>query len=217
MAVNKKNINVPVGEIHREGIVGHDCKRENAPGVVICHPHPQFGGSMDNNVVGALFDEFVNHGYVALAFNFRGVGQSGGYYEDGQGEIEDVLGAVGWLNRFSKTKGHGIGLLGYSFGAWVGLQAAVREPRIQCAGAVAPPSGMFSFNFLNQYSGPLFIVSGDQDSFCPVDSREELLARLSGHKDWNLLAGGDHFFFNREQETARYLCNHFMKHLPPSA
>ncbi len=214
MTLNKENINIPVGEIHLEGIVGHDLQSETAPGVVICHPHPQFGGSMDNNVVWALFNEFVGRGFIVLAFNFRGVGRSGGCHDDGKGEIEDVLGAVDWLDRYPKTKGFGIGLLGYSFGAWVGLQAAVREPRIQCAGAVAPPSGMFPFDFLSHYTGSLFIVSGDQDSFCPADRKDELLARLSGQKAWDLLAGVDHFFFNREKEAACYLCDHFFKHLP---
>ena len=74
MTVQGRDVKIPVGEIFLEAKLGCDEQTSTGPGVVICHPHPQFGGSMDNNVVWALCDAFVERGYVAVAFNFRGVG-----------------------------------------------------------------------------------------------------------------------------------------------
>jgi len=214
MTLERKRINIPVGNFELEGKIGYKKAVESAPGIIICHPHPQFGGSMDNNVVWALFETFAGQGYVVLAFNFRGVGLSGGYYEEGKGEIQDVTAAVDWLSEYPMTKGCGIGLTGYSFGAWVGLQSAVKESRIQCLGAVAPPVAMYSFEFMAQYQCPLFIVSGSQDSFCPADQKEVLLSQAGGKRDWRILSGTDHFFINYEKEAAQYLCDHFLECLP---
>ena len=94
MTIRKRDVRIPVGEIHLQGILGYEDEQAAGPGVLICHPHPQYGGSMDNNVVWALFDVFTRRGYVAVAFNFRGVGRSGGRHEDGEGEILDVKGVL---------------------------------------------------------------------------------------------------------------------------
>ena len=178
MTLIKKAVDIPVGDIMLEGMVGYKEKTKTAPGIIICHPHPQFGGSMNNNVVWALFEKFAVLGYVVLAFNFRGVGRSGGTYGEGKGEVDDVIGSVNWLTRFPQSSGTRLGLLGYSFGARVGLQAAAKEPRIQCCGAIAPPLAMFSFDSMDQYERPTFVVSGKKDTFCPFDQTSELLAKL---------------------------------------
>lgn len=217
MAVHRKNVTFPVGEIQLEGLVGYDTKTKKAPGVVICHPHPQMGGSMDNNVVYALFDAFAERGYVAFAFNFRGAGRSGGHHEGGEGEINDVVGALDWLEGFERTRGCDLGFLGYSFGAWVGLQAVVRlGDRVKCAGAVAPPLGMYSFDFLEPYLGHFFFVLGDQDPFCQVENKGILMAGPEGKREGRVIVGTDHFFQSREKEAADYLCDGFLKVLPPA-
>ena len=215
MTVQVRDVKIPVGEIHLEAKLGCDEQTATGPGVVICHPHPQFGGSMDNNVVWALCDAFVERGYVAVAFNFRGVGSSEGQHEDGEGEILDVLGVLNWLEELPETKGFGLGVLGYSFGAWVGLRAAVRDARVRCVGAVAPPLAMYSFSFLKDLSEPLFVVSGGQDAFCPSDRKEALCSELANEVSWKILEGTDHFFGGREKEAAGYLVDGFRRHLPP--
>lgn len=215
MGGEREEVRIPAGEIQLEAVLGTAGRAERAPGVLICHPHPQFGGSMDNNVVRALFDTFVKHGYVAVAFNFRGVGRSGGRYGEGEGEVRDVAAVLDWLEKRPETRGCGLGLLGYSFGAWVGLRASVRDRRVRCAGAVAPPLALYSFAFLKDLSVPLFVVSGDLDPFCPAESREVLCSDLPDTVGWRVLDGADHFFWNREEEGARHLLDGFAKHLPP--
>lgn len=215
MTVRLRDVKIPVGEISLEAKLVCDEHTSTGPGVVICHPHPQYGGSMENNVVWALRDAFVEHGYVAVVFNFRGVGSSGGRHEDGEGEVLDVLGVLDWLEALPETKGFGLGVLGYSFGAWVGLRAAVRDARVRCVGAVAPPLAMYSFSFLKDLSAPLFVVSGGQDAFCPSAGKEALCSELTKELNWKILEGADHFFRNCEKEAAGHLADGFGRHLPP--
>ena len=196
MSVFRTNVTFPVGEIQLEGVLGYHKNTEEAPGVVICHPHPQMGGSMDNNVVYALFDEFVEQGYVSLAFNFRGAGRSEGQHEGGEGEMKDVEGALQYLKALDKTGSSGLGLLGYSF-------------------AVAPPLGILTFDFIERYPGPFFFVTGDRDTFCPVEGQESLLRGPEGMREGKVISGADHFFMGQEKEAARYLCEHFRRWLPP--
>ena len=215
MTVQARDVRIPVGEISLEAKLGFDEQRSTGPGVVICHPHPRFGGSMENNVVWALCDAFVERGCVAVAFNFRGVGSSGGRHEDGEGEILDVQGVLDWLEASPETKGFGLGVLGYSFGAWVGLRAAVRDARVRCVGAVAPPLAMYSFSFLKDLSAPLFVVSGGRDAFCPSDGKDALCSEVPHEVNWKVLEGADHFFWNCEKEAAGYLADGFGRHLSP--
>jgi alpha/beta superfamily hydrolase len=213
MTVQARDVMIPVGEISLQGKLG--CRQNTAkgPAVVICHPHPQMGGTMDNNVVWALFDAFVERGYVAVAFNFRGVGSSGGRHEEGEGEVLDVLGVLDWLETLPETKGCGLGILGYSFGAWVGLRAAVRDDRVRCVGAVAPPLAMYSFSFLKELDRPLFVVSGGQDMFCPLEGKEALCSELAKEVNWKIVEGTDHFFWSSEKEAAGYLADGFDRFL----
>jgi hypothetical protein len=215
MKSRRQDVRIPAGEIRLEAAFGIAEAGARAPGVIICHPHPQFGGSMDNNVVWALFDTFVERGYAAVAFNFRGVGRSGGRYEEGEGEAGDVSAVLDWLDQRAEVRGLGLGVLGYSFGAWVGLRAALKDPRVRCMGAVAPPLAMYSFAFLKELRVPLFVVSGDRDPFCPAEGKGALGFHLPDRIAWKTLAGADHFFWNREKEAAECLAGEFEKCLAP--
>jgi alpha/beta superfamily hydrolase len=211
MKTSSENVTFPVEEIQLEGILGHSPGTENAPGVVICHPHPQMGGSMDNNVVHGLFDEFTRRGCTALAFNFRGTGASGGTHDGGEGEIRDVLAAMDYLKGLAPAGNRPLGLVGYSFGGWIALQAALRAGgEVLCAGAVAPPLAMLSFDFLSSHAGPLFFTWGDSDPYCPSAEAEKLISSPGTRREGTVITGTDHFFTGREQEAAGYLCDRFL-------
>src|SRR5512143_822587 len=107
---------------------------------VICHPHPLYGGSMDNNVVAALERSLQAAGYATLAFNFRGVGGSDGGYGDFDGECDDARAALAFLR--ARGGAPEIVLAGYSFGAMVALRVGWADAEVDRLIAVAPPLTM---------------------------------------------------------------------------
>ena len=146
---------------------------------------------MNNFVVGLLARAFADLGWSTLVFNFRGVGRSQGEFDQGQGEQDDVLAALGYLKSLEKTD---IILAGYSFGAWVNARAALREPAIQSSLLVSPPLAMMDFSFLEKDTKTKLIVSGDQDPFCSVADLTQTLQAIKAPPRLEIIPGADHFF-----------------------
>jgi alpha/beta superfamily hydrolase len=166
-------------------------------GVVICHPHPLFGGTMDSVVVGALFDVAGRKGHSALRFNFRGVGRSEGTHGEGRAEVRDVLGAIEHLKaECGCTK---VALAGYSFGAAVALNALAQSQAV-CFVAVALPTEMGREYYANlpvEVSVPALVAAGDTDEICRLEQVERIASFALPPKKV-LLRGCDHFFSNLE-------------------
>ena len=166
----------------------------NSKGVVVTHPHSQMGGSMENNVVEALVSAFHDHGYATLRFNFRGVGGSEGDFDDGEGEQDDVKGAIAFLNE----KGLGdITLAGYSFGAWVISRAVAGYDGLSDVILVSPPVDFVQFDFSHLTGRCGFIICGDRDQFCPLPSLEKIVKQVGCRLA--VVRGADHFYFGYEQ------------------
>ncbi|HOJ43284.1 MAG TPA: CocE/NonD family hydrolase, partial [Syntrophorhabdaceae bacterium] len=134
-------------------------EQETKKGVVICHPHPLYGGSMNNNVVNALENGFYERGFTTLKFNFRGVGRSEGVYDEGIGEMDDVICAVNFLKETLKDNAS-ILLAGYSFGAWVSIRAALELEGIDSMFIVAYPFSVYDSSPLKQFKGKMVFVAG---------------------------------------------------------
>jgi alpha/beta superfamily hydrolase len=158
------------------------------PGVVVAHPHPQRGGSMHNNVVVALCEGLHASGIASLRFNFRGVGGSGGTYDDGVGEQDDVLGALGYLVEQPGIAGDSIGLAGYSFGARVSLAVASDAPRVRALLCVAPP-----LREPVTVPCPFFVLVGDRDQNLSVGV-EAYASYLPDPTRLRVVQGTDHFW-----------------------
>ncbi len=163
---------------------------------VICHPHPQYGGDMDNAVVCAVAGALMDAGCATLRFNFRGVGASGGVYAGGVGEVEDVCAAVRYLQERSTSER--VTVAGYSFGAAVGLQAGCSMPQVDRLIAIAPPLTFFDLRFLNACVKEKLFVVGDCDQFCNLETLRQQLASVAEPKSLHVLRGADHFFGGRE-------------------
>ncbi len=164
---------------------------------VLCHPHPQYGGSMHDAVLGCCEDILLQQGISCLRFNFRGVGASAGTFDNGQGEVDDVLAAVAWARQESQDQP--LWLVGYSFGAamvWQTLQRAAPARTI----LIAPPVGVMSFADPGDSTGEVFALAGDQDQF--VDAQQ--FASWHG-VDSRLIAGADHFFSGTFAELQQHL------------
>jgi hypothetical protein len=161
-------------------------------GFVLCHPHPLYGGDMDNPVVIRAGEVARTAGYATLRFNFRGVGASGGVHDKGQGEQDDVKAAMTTLAA-RLPSGHPIGAIGYSFGAHVAARAT--RPGPTALGLIAPPLGMYDFGFLGRDGGPVLLAGGTQDGYCPVEALRRL-AEVTG-AEARIIEGADHFFFGK--------------------
>jgi uncharacterized protein len=165
-------------------------------GVVLCHPHPLYGGDMDSGVVTAATEACAGRKLATLRFNFRGVGASTGKHDDGRGEQDDVRAALAELRR-QLPAGAPVALAGYSFGAAVA--AAVSE-RTRVAGLllVAPPLRVAALPAPAAVTGPIAIVVGAEDQYCPEAALEPLRDSLP-HATITVIDGADHFFFGSLQ------------------
>jgi uncharacterized protein len=188
------------------------------PAVVICHPHPLGGGTMHNAVVKAIAHALTEGGALALRFNFRGVEESGGRYDRGRAEQEDVAGAVRWLMKQPEVDTWQVSVVGYSFGAWVGLTYAQSDPRIAAVAGVGlvpwsydldvtesdlmGKTRDFAPGFLASFTRPKLFVSGEDDQFTSPGILRELVDRIPPPKTLHILSGTDHFFVGREKDVA---------------
>lgn len=194
-----------------EGILQLPKEGGRLPGVVLCHPHPLWGGDMENNVVFALAQELTAKNTATLRFNFRGVGKSEGSFDEGQGEQEDALAALDFFTACPEVDPAKIGICGYSFGSLVAFRVAVRDPRVKAVAGVSPfvaPSEL-----LNHYHRPKFFVSGTEDEYVDLQKLEALFASLPEPKEICLFPGVDHFWWGKTRELAARVATFFKQNL----
>ena len=195
----EQQVTIPAGDITLEGLVSVP-SRPAATGVVVCHPHPLYGGDMQNNVVSALVEAFSAAGHATLRFNFRGVGASGGVHEQGIGEQDDVKAAVGYL--LTRQALQNVVVAGYSFGSFVGMMAGAADARVHKLIGVALPVASRDAAFLESVAKPKLIICGTRDSHAPLDRIHALIARMPEPKALEIINGADHFFGGLESEVA---------------
>lgn len=155
---------------------------------VICHPHPQHGGTMDNKVVQTLARAFVQLGYATVRFNFRGTGASQGSWDEGRGEIDDALAVVAALH----VAGQPLVLAGFSFGGYVASQAAYRLPaseRAERLVLVAPAVRNFE---VPAVSADTLVIHGETDDVVPLQAVFDWARPQS--LPVTVLPGAGHFF-----------------------
>ena len=147
---------------------------------------------MNNRVVFRAGKAAFGAGVAALRFNFRGVGASTGSFDDGVGEREDVTVATDWLAaRYPSLQ---LSLVGFSFGAWVGLQAGSADDRIGAMIGLGLPINFYNFDFLMGSNKPMLFIAGTRDEFCPAARMERLAKRLRPAARLEWIEGADHFF-----------------------
>ena len=176
--------------------------------VMLCHPHPLYGGDMHNNVVEALQRSLAGEGFSTLRFNFRGVGGSSGEYGEGVAEVKDVRDAVDFITREAGVD-HDCYLLGYSFGAYVGVQGVAADKRVKAIVCISPPVALYDFGVLKEEVRPKLIVSGQRDLICPVLPVEDLFASLPEPKIMHICPGADHFWWGMEAHITDYVLDFF--------
>ena len=193
-------LNIPTPTGHLEGIL----KPEEAgvvPGyaALVCHLHPLGGGTMHNKVVFKVAQTLQILGMPALRFNFRGVGQSTGTYDEGRGEMDDVRYALEFLSH--RYPGLPILLSGFFFGAYVGLRVAASDDRVQSMIGLGTPARLFNDEYLNESQKPKLFIHGTNDKLAPYDLLLHWLERVAAPKILVTVEGADHFFQGRLDEV----------------
>jgi len=206
-----RDVEISCGDITLEGLLHLPDGAGPFPGIVVCHPHPQYGGDMYNNVVGALVRAALDSGLAALRFNFRGVGESEGTHTGGQAEPDDVKSACAFLAEQPEIDSERVALAGYSFGAAMALLASpdvspsglalVSLPTI--VGELSPPGGAFRLLFL----------SGDRDEYSDTAALARLAEAAGERARLEVMPGVDHFWAGSDDRLIETTAT-FLRRLP---
>jgi alpha/beta superfamily hydrolase len=187
----------PAGRL--EAVLEFEPKARARATALVCHPHPLYGGDMRNKVVYRATKAALEAGLPTLRFNFRGVGKSQGEFAKGLGERDDAHAALDLLaGRFP---GLPVVMIGFSFGAVVGLIAGAADPRVGALVGLGVPAGSADLSFLRDVSKPKLIVQGTEDIFGPREEVEALFAALAEPKLLHWVEGADHFFTGKLDEV----------------
>lgn len=169
---------------------------------IICHPHPLYGGTMNNKVVSTLHRTFRDLGLMTIRFNFRGIGQSQGEYGHAKGEVEDLFAVYQWVKKTYPK--HTIWLAGFSFGSYIAAQLANNQP-VQKLISIAPPVNHFDFTSLNKINCPWLIIQGIDDEVVPTKMVRDWQNQTSIPTTYIEIANATHFFHGKLVELRETL------------
>ena len=183
------------------------------PGVIICHPHPRAGGSMDNNVVFACCSGLRSATIAYLRFNFQGVGQSQGVAGDPDRHVTDILAASEYLKSVEGIDPSSIGVAGYSFGGSTTIKALLKglDPTavalIACGFPELTPQDKDSLGL------PKLVILGESDSFIDSEAVSAMTGSLGGNSEIHVIPGADHFFMRSEPAISAMIGEFFKNEL----
>jgi len=177
-----------------------------AAAIVLCHPHPQYGGNMHDEVIGTIARVAHEHGFATLKFNFRGVGASAGHFDNGVGEMDDLLAALTWLR--DRMGAMPVWLAGYSFGSNIVWRAIERAGELTGVVLIAPPVGMMDFSVRPTSAVAVNIIAGNRDRFVDSADLQRWVTAATPTRSVvpmavDIIDGADHFFSGSYQALAR--------------
>ena len=207
--MKQNDVIFPCGDIKLEGIFFEILGEKQVPAVVVCHPHPLYGGSMHNNVTFALAEAIVTRGIASLLFNFRGVGRSEGQHGGGVAEQEDIMAALDWLQKQSAVAPLKLGLAGYSFGAAVALPVACRDQRVRAIALVSPYFDSSHEDLLKRCTLPKLMVNGGADSLVSPETVATYMNLAAEPKKQVQIEGADHLWGGYEDKMAAVVADFF--------
>lgn len=205
--MKKERLMIPCGAIALEGVLWIPEGSGPLPAVVVCHPHPLYGGNMNVDIVHEVCVACGERGIASLRFNFRGVGKSGGQYDNGIGEREDVKAVLSFLEGRPEIDPRRLGLCGYSFGTMVGFPVADADERVRALAGIS--SFFVAPGLLEGFRRPKFFIHGAQDTFIPAGQIEEIVRKLPEPKTFERIEGADHFWWGFAQEVGRKVADFF--------
>ncbi len=185
-------IDGPIGRL--QAILELPADQTPVGNVVVCHPHPQHGGTMHNKVAHTLARAFVHVGFAALRFNFRGTEKSEGEFDEGVGELGDALAVITWMR--ARDPGASLWVAGFSFGAAIAVKAAVATD-VDGLISVAPAITRFASGLDKQPECPWLIVQGDHDELVDIDETVAWVDGLNPGPELLIIPNAEHFFHGR--------------------
>jgi len=200
LKLKSEHVSIPCGEISLEGVLHLPDSKSPYPAVIVCHPHPLYGGDMDNGVVVTICQALVTQSIAVLRFNFSGAGGSGGKFGGGVKEREDVKAALDYLDTRSEIDIGKLGLVGYSFGGAVAFPVAQEDMRVKRLALVSPAMNENVWEELKSYSRPKLVLLGDADT---VVSYARLKKYFTADKQFQVITGADHFWWGFEGEMSK--------------
>jgi alpha/beta superfamily hydrolase len=191
-------------------------KKKGAPIASVLRPHPQCGGTMNNQIVYNLFYTFANRGFAALRFNFRGVGRSQGAFDHGSGELSDAAAALDWVQSVN-PEAKSCWIAGVSFGSWIGMQLLMRRPEIEGFISIAAMANRYDFTFLAPCPSSGLFVHGSEDRVAPAREVIPVIEKVKTQKgviiEHQMVEGANHFFDGRVDELTQTVDTYLDKRL----
>ena len=185
-----------------------------SPVAIVLHPHPQYGGTMNNKIVQLMYNIFQKNGFSVIKVNFRGVGKSDGVFDNGQGELSDAAAALYWIERQNLDYSQ-CWVSGFSFGSLIAMQLLMRRPEVNRFIAISPQPNVYDFSFLSPCPASGLMIYGKKDELVPVEHINELDKRLSSQKgikvDFQAISDANHFFSKSEESLAKSLDKYIKK------
>lgn len=195
---------IPIGLQTNDLVLEGRIERQSSDkAVIVTHPHPQYGGDMDNSVVMYAVKAYLHKGWSTLRFNFRGTGRSTGQFDEGEGEQHDLQAAIDFLAH--DGYGH-IDLVGYSFGAVVIAGWSARHPEhTHRLVFISPPVAFMAFPSEKAPHGLHRIITGSADELAPAETISALLDQWRLPHRLVVLQGADHSYFSHGSELEQAL------------
>ncbi len=168
--------------------------------VVVAHPHPVHGGTMNTKAVFQAAKAFCRLGCAVVRFNFRGAGRSEGTFSDGPGELDDYRAAL----EFGASRHPGIEIwsVGISFGSWAATTVGAEDDRVTRLLAIAPPVESYDFALMARSPKPKYFIQGERDEICPTPALWQFYAHAAEPKDIVVIDAANHLFDGRLTEMA---------------
>ena len=177
-------------------------KQQGAPLALVLHPHPQYGGTMNNRIVSETLNCFYQNNFSVIRINFRGVEKSDGVFDNGQRELSDAAAALDWIERENPDYSQ-CWVSGFSFGALICMQLIMRRPEVNKFITISPQPNLYDFTFLSPCPISGLVLYGKNDELVSEISVLDLKKRLSLQKSievkFTSIANANHFYKSKEK------------------
>ena len=188
----------------------------NPPVALLLHPHPLYGGTMNNPIIMEMFHIFDSFGFSTFRFDFRGVGKSEGKFDNGLGELSDSAAGLDWVQRQNPNTNQ-CWVAGFSFGALLGMQLLMRRPEIRRFISISPQPNLYDFNFLAPCPASGIIIQGKKDELVPIEDTSRLALKLQSQKsitvDYEEISGANHFYDNEIHKLNKTITGYIEREL----